>query len=143
MLYFSYGSNMVKEEMIVRCPGAEFLGLAELPGHRFVIAACGYGSVVPDPAGVVHGVLWRISEADKRRLDRYERVSEDMYRAVEVTVRESSGSDAAAIMYVAGSWSGPPAKVRRGYLQRVVRAARAAGLPESYCARLESSQAKS
>ena len=70
--YVAYGSNMHPEQMARRCAGAVLDGAALLPGHRFIVTREGYGSVVPDPAGTVHGVLWQLAEADERALDEVE-----------------------------------------------------------------------
>ena len=34
MKYIAYGSNMVKEQMAYRCPGAKLIGTGYLPNHR-------------------------------------------------------------------------------------------------------------
>lgn len=48
-LYFAYGSNMDEAaQMAERCPGAEVIGLATLPGYRFVINQRGVATL---PAG--------------------------------------------------------------------------------------------
>ena len=56
-LYFAYGANMDPVHMAERCPAAQHLGVASLPGHRFGIAAGGYGTVRPDSGMAVRGVL--------------------------------------------------------------------------------------
>lgn len=44
--YFAYGSNMDRQQMRGRCPGAVLLGTARLPGYRFIINRAGVASVV-------------------------------------------------------------------------------------------------
>jgi len=44
-LHFAYGSNMDREQMSRRCPGAEYVGAASLPGYRFIINGRGYTTV--------------------------------------------------------------------------------------------------
>ncbi|KAB5570157.1 hypothetical protein GE09DRAFT_1283308 [Coniochaeta sp. 2T2.1] len=84
-LYFAYGSNLSPTQMSSRCPSSSFVGLARIPGYKFIINARGYANVVPVPAtstinsttteeeGVI-GVLYEISEEDEDRLDGYEGV---------------------------------------------------------------------
>ena len=63
MLNFAYGSNMSREPMRQRCPGAQMIGTATLRRHRFIIMANGYASVVPASSSEVHGILWRLPRA--------------------------------------------------------------------------------
>ena len=72
MKYIAYGSNMVKEQMAHRCPGAMLIGIGYLPNHRleFYLHATvertrAHGAKVPV-------AVWEISEEDERSLDRYE-----------------------------------------------------------------------
>ena len=72
MKYIAYGSNMVKEQMGVRCPGAKLIGTGYLPNHRleFYLHATvertrAHGAKVPV-------AVWEITDADERSLDRYE-----------------------------------------------------------------------
>jgi len=55
--YFAYGSNMDRDQMKRRCPEAEFLGPAVLPGCSFQINRRGVATVIPS-TGEVHGILW-------------------------------------------------------------------------------------
>src|SRR4029078_11524669 len=71
-LYFAYGSNMSRAPMQVRCPTAREVGTATLAGHRLIITADVYASVVPEPGGIVHGLLWRLGPRDVAALDAYE-----------------------------------------------------------------------
>lgn len=113
-----------------RCPAATLLGIARLEGHRFIINSRGVATLVPDPACAVHGVLWELSESDELRLDGYEGVSSDTYRKKFVNVTTSGENTVPAFAYVArDSSSGSP---RPGYMERIVAAAEAHGLPEEY-----------
>lgn len=66
-LYFAYGMNTNLGSMNDRCPGAECLGPAILPKHRFRFAV--HADVVPDPDQFVDGVLWRITSDHMASLD--------------------------------------------------------------------------
>lgn len=47
LLYFGYGSNLSSTQMCSRCPGSEAVGLAFLPGYRFIINERGFANVLP------------------------------------------------------------------------------------------------
>ena len=78
--YFSYGSNMVLDEMADRCPAARFLGRARLKDHEFRICRSGYATVVPKRGTTVHGVIWLLNRRDERALDTYEQIGSGLYR---------------------------------------------------------------
>ena len=129
MLHFAYGSNMSREPMRQRCPDAENLGRAVLRRHRFLIMASGYASVVPSPAGEVHGVLWRISPRDLTALDAYENIAGGLYSRSLLPVIHNSRSMTALVYIGAETREGTP---RRGYMELVVQSARESGLPAEY-----------
>ena len=74
---FAYGSNMLSSRMKsndlnkgVRCPGAEFIGIARLDDYRFIISDRKQkASVIKAPGKYVLGVLWRILKKDESTLD--------------------------------------------------------------------------
>ena len=72
MKYIAYGSNMVKEQMAYRCPGAKLISTGYLPTHRlaFYLHATVERSHARDARVPV--AVWEIDEADEQRLDRYE-----------------------------------------------------------------------
>lgn len=128
-LCFAYGSNMDLAAMRVRCPGSRPLGVARLARHRFVILRSGYASVARDPRGTVWGLLWDLALADVPALDRYEGVASGLYVKAQQPVLTGAGPKRALVYLGRGAAGGTP---RPGYLEGVVAAARAAGLPESY-----------
>lgn len=136
-LYFAYGANMDIEAMKRRAPTAKPLGLARLPRHRFTIMSEGYASVVRDARFAVHGMLWEVSLADIRSLDRFEGVDKGLYvKLNQPVVLEGNGAGAKrALIYVGqGASAGKP---RPGYMEDVVKAARGIGLPAAYVKELE------
>lgn len=66
-LYFSYGMNTNLEQMALRCPTANSLGAAVLPGFRFEFKS--FATVTPDSEQDSVGVLWEIGPADESSLD--------------------------------------------------------------------------
>ena len=137
MIHFAYGSNMHHALMRRHAPDAQPLGVATLAGHRFVITADGYASVVPAAGQDVHGLLWRITPRDRVTLDAWESVDAGLYRAETLPVRraDSPAQHVLALVYIARER--PPGRPRAGYMEVVVEAARARDLPSAYIASLE------
>jgi hypothetical protein len=112
-----------------RCPGATALGTATLAGWRFVINPDGYGSIEPEPGGVVHGVLWQLGARDLAAVNAYENVAGGLYVRRTLPVSQA-GKRQTALTYIAvRRGEGTP---RPGYIAIVVAAARDWGLPEPY-----------
>lgn len=78
MLYFAYGSNMNTEQMSFRCPNARIVGPHDLEGWR--LAERTHADIEPDENGVVHGLLWEITEECEASLDSYEGVPVYYYK---------------------------------------------------------------
>ena len=85
-----------------------------------------------DPRGTVHGLLWDLALADMPALDRYEGAAGRLYVKVTQPVVTADGARR-ALVYVGRGEGGRP---RPGYMQAIVAAARAAGLPEAAIAGL-------
>jgi hypothetical protein len=129
MLHFAYGSNMDRLMMGWRCPGAQLVCRAELPGHRFIIMQHGLGNIVPARGGIVHGVLWRLTPRDLAALHAYENIAAGLYRTVTMVV-VADRRRVPALVYVASNRVlGRP---KSGYMDIVTSAARDAGLPPRY-----------
>ena len=117
-------------------PAAVAVGVASLPNHRFVITADGYASVAPIRAGVVHGVLWRLTPRDRVTLDLWESVPSGQYRAEILPVKLPGGRRAHALVYLARPRGG--GRPKAGYMELVLAAARAWKLPPAYITSLQS-----
>lgn len=133
-LYFAYGWNMDAAGMARRCPNSRPLGPARLPRHRFFVMREGFASIVRDPRRTVHGVLWELALSDVAALDRFESLHTGLYAKVTQSVIASEGPRR-AIVYLGRQ--AEPGAAKPGYMEDVVAAARAAGLPASYVAELE------
>ncbi len=126
-VYFAYGSNMDAEQMRARCPDSVLVGSARLPGYCFIINSRGVATVVANPSGVVHGVIWNTSEADRACLDRYEGVKWGTYTREYLQAETEDGKTLDVLVYVAAdSESGEP---REEYMEGIVAAAERHGLP--------------
>ena len=135
-LYFAYGSNMDERAMLRRCPKAKALGRAHLKRHRFALMGNGYATARRDPRAEVHGVLFDLALSDVAPLDRYEDIARGLYtKAVQPVLREGAASCRALIYFGTDPKSdGVP---RPGYMEAIVAAAQAAGLPAAHIAMLE------
>ncbi|MBE6093977.1 MAG: gamma-glutamylcyclotransferase [Schwartzia succinivorans] len=74
-IYIAYGSNMDFPQMEGRCPDAEFLGVGVLQNWRLMFKGSltgSYATIEKEKGQTVPVLLWRISAADEKRLDRYE-----------------------------------------------------------------------
>ena len=74
-MYIAYGSNMDLEQMQRRCPEAELLGTGRLEKWRLMFKGSktgAYATIEREKGKSVPILLWRITEMDEERLDRYE-----------------------------------------------------------------------
>lgn len=138
--YFAYGANMDAAAMAERCPSARLIGPAVLDGWRIALEAAGHATIVAAtaarPPAKVFGVLWSILPADERALDAFEGVADGMYAKSKLRVRRLPGGPTMpALAYVAAE--APGASPRLPYLDAVIAAARARGLPATHLASLD------
>jgi hypothetical protein len=128
--YLAYGSNMCRGQMAARCPAARLLGVAALPGRRFLINRQGFATLIAAPSGRAYGLIWALTAADERCLDAYEGVADGEYRKETVILAEHGE----ALIYIAADAT--PGTPFPGYLEVILAAARAASLPLAYQAEL-------
>jgi len=129
--YFAYGSNMWDAQMARRCPQSRKLGVAVLPGYRWIITTRGYANVVVSAADLVEGVLFEISPSDEEALDRFEGVHTGMYRKVDLPVRRG-GKEVVALVYIDSiTAEGPP---KEEYIGRINAGLADAQLSPAYVA---------
>jgi gamma-glutamylcyclotransferase len=146
MLYFAYGSNMDEQRVKAanRCPNARFIFKAILPGHRLVFTRDGdagscAADAVPDPASLVWGVVYDITDSDRQQLDAREGVAIRAYRPKELLVHPHGDIEQRVMVLTYGASDAadtlrPPS---REYLDHLLRGARRWGLPADYIAQLE------
>lgn len=90
--YFSFGSNLWLDQVASRCPHSKYLGIARLPGYRWVINARGSANIVqistshnaestkaqqPSEGGTsdaVWGMVYYLAPSDEAYLDAREHV---------------------------------------------------------------------
>ena len=68
--YLAYGSNLNKEQMQKRCPGAVPVGAMVLKGYELRFR--GPLTIVKKKGGRAPLGIWQVSDEDEKSLDRYE-----------------------------------------------------------------------
>jgi gamma-glutamylcyclotransferase len=107
-LYFAYGSNLSREQMRARCPGAAPVAAQTLPGFRLAFVGertqrwgrGGVATVVPQAGECVHGALYRLNREDELALDGFEGVAGGAYRR---ELRLFAGDGEPVLVYVANA----------------------------------------
>ena len=66
----AYGSNLSTEQMAFRTPDATIVGTAILTGWQLLFKV--HATIEENPKKNTPVLVWEISEADEKRLDRYE-----------------------------------------------------------------------
>ncbi|MGH9685529.1 MAG: gamma-glutamylcyclotransferase family protein [Candidatus Acidiferrales bacterium] len=148
MLYFAYASNMDWVQMRERCPSAQFVCIARLPGHRLAFTrksikrGCGVADGVPDEHLDLWGVVYEVSERDFGNLDRSEgyvpgRETNAYTRDKrEVLADGDEHKPVTVCIYFARKEPNPPLP-NEEYKHLIVEGAKFWRLPAEYIARLE------
>ena len=121
MLYFAYGSNMDEEQMAYRCPDAEKLTKVTIPDYRFALDEAGVATILPTQGDHVEGLLWSVTPADIKRLDRYEGIAVGCYRK-EMLPIDDYRPGCEALVYLSNR-DLTPRRERSGYMERIIQAA--------------------
>ena len=96
--YMAYGSNLNKEQMHHRCPGATPVTTGQLLGFELVFRR-GYLTIERKPGGVVPVGIWSITEKDEKNLDLYEGFP-TFYRKATITKTWDDGVEREVMMYI-------------------------------------------
>ena len=130
--YFAYGSNMNLDQMAYRCPAATVVGNVRLEGYRLAFrgktSGNGVATILPEEGSHVDGVLWKITEACERSLDRYEGYPY-FYDKQEITVTGRDGKEYQSLVYVMNApHKECPAVPSRFYLEGILEGCSQNGL---------------
>jgi hypothetical protein len=136
--YFAYGANMSSARMRSRVPEARLRGVGCVAGFRLAfekLGADGTGkaNLVPEPGGLVWGVLWALPESEWPALDR----CEPGYTRREIEA-VCEGVRVRAQTYVATHPADAPLEVSAEYGRLLLEGAREHGLPAEHVARIGS-----
>lgn len=106
-LYFAYGSNLNLLQMKGRCPEAQPIGRAVLPGHKLTFR--GVADVIPAGQGhSVPGAAWAITSKCLKALDLYEGYPNFYDRKKEKITMEDGQVYDAIVYYMKGGKEHPP-----------------------------------
>jgi len=148
MLYFAYGSNMDRKQMVNRCPSTEFVCIAKLKDYRFGITrishhrGCGVAGIIPAPQYRVWGVVYDIEKTDLSTLDYWEDFVEgrtaNSYSRVNCIVYDKGDASKRlnAFTYFAHPYRNPPL-ANAEYKALILRGAKEWNLPMDYVLELE------
>lgn len=134
--YFAYGSNMSSRRLVARLGAATRIGPAVLDDHSLVFHKVGFRDrsgkcgIVASTGCVVHGLLLRLTEQERTRLDRIEGVGYG-YEAATLRVRQPHGAVVMAHTYVPTHLD-PSLRPFHWYRHHVLVGARESGLPDNY-----------
>ncbi|MBI2831618.1 MAG: gamma-glutamylcyclotransferase [Chloroflexi bacterium] len=105
MHYFAYGSNLNKRQMQERCPNCKPMFLATLHHYKLIFTGWsrqwrgGIASIKSFRGGKVPGAIYELSEAELKRLDKYEGYP-DVYTRMKVIVNNEDGEPVEAVTYI-------------------------------------------
>ena len=104
--YLAYGSNLNKEQMGFRCPGAKAVGTAVLENYALMFKGSGTGAyltIEPKFGERVEVGVWEVNERHERLLDRYEGFPTFYYKknvSVAVTLSDGNVKEIPAFVYI-------------------------------------------
>ncbi|GAB1598364.1 gamma-glutamylcyclotransferase-like [Argonauta hians] len=140
--YFAFGSNLLKERLLLKNKTAVFKTTAKLENYQLKF---GYKSttwfghaatIVESKGNVVWGSVYEMNNSNLESLDKQEGVDRNVYRPIEVKVEDPTG-----VIYNCRSYQllktdyGDPSPQ---YKDVIVRGALASGIPNDYIEFLKS-----
>lgn len=146
-LYFTFGSNMLKERLLERCPSALLIkSYGILKGYKLIFNRKGdyedggVASIIEDDGSVVYGLIYAMSSEDLERLDEIESPNNDAYSREEIEINTLVNDSVPCFTYIAQSKGSflPTEK----YLNWIIQGAIEGGLPEGYISYLKSIKTK-
>jgi hypothetical protein len=128
-LYFAFGITLDPARMTELCPKAKRIDIGRLPRHRLVVMPGGQSSIARDPRHEVMGIVFDVSFGEMMLLDRQAGRAHKLNQPIILP-----GGAKRALLHVAQGSGSAPSPLDR---QLLAKAARAAGLPESYVYEIE------
>ncbi len=140
--YFSYGSNMSKQQMLSRTGSVPTSCLAQLVNYRIafrkVLASDDvFATIVPKEGSVVHGVVYWCTPHAMLQLDLLEGVAQNCYRRELVRVTTQSGEILNCIVYIGEAFSNEACTPSPAYLNLILTGAHEHHLPIDYVQSIE------
>jgi gamma-glutamylcyclotransferase len=132
MLYYAYGSNLWRQQMLARCPDQRVISAGCIHGWRWIVTTRGYASIVESKGDYVLGTVYELSEADVLNLDLFEGVAQGSYHK-EIIVVEAEGQEMNCLVYIDPvTVEGQP---KEEYISRINNGIEDAKLPVEYVTR--------
>lgn len=138
-LYFSFGSNMDRDQMKKRTPMAEYVGIGYIPNFDLVFnrkgsyRPGGVASVASKEGVNTYGVIWAISQDGLKEMDRIE--DPNAYERIQMNVITEDGEELTCHVYIAFPQGNTSAD--QPYLEIIIAAAVSAELPEKWIERIK------
>ncbi|NWX67072.1 GGCT glutamylcyclotransferase, partial [Promerops cafer] len=144
-LYYAYGSNLLRERLLLRNPSAALCALARLQdfklefghpqGRTSSVWHGGTATIAQSPGDEVWGIVWKMNTCNLSSLDKQEGVEDGIYVPIEVNVHTQAGKVLTCRSYQMKDYvSGPPSPQ---YKKVICMGAKQNGLPTDYQEKLE------
>ncbi|XP_069716193.1 gamma-glutamylcyclotransferase [Phaenicophaeus curvirostris] len=144
-LYYAYGSNLLRERLLLRNPSARLCAPARLQdfklefghhqGRTSSVWHGGTATIVQSPGDEVWGIVWTMNASNLSSLDKQEGVEDGIYVPIEVNVHTQAGKVLTCRSYQMKDYvCGPPSPQ---YKKVICMGANQNGLPTDYQKKLE------
>ncbi|KAM9288160.1 gamma-glutamylcyclotransferase [Cariama cristata] len=144
-LYYAYGSNLLRERLLLSNPSAMLYAAARLQdfklefghhqGRTSSVWHGGTATIVQSPGDEVWGIVWKMNASNLSSLDKQEGVEDGIYVPIEVTVHTQAGEVLTCRSYQMKDYvCGPPSPQ---YKKVICMGAKQNGLPTDYQKTLE------
>jgi gamma-glutamylcyclotransferase len=135
--YFSYGSNLSKEQMLRRTGSIPPSQVARLDHYQFAFRRVldgndVFATILPKPGAIVHGVAYQCSQHAMMQLDIAEGVSENCYRRELANVTTHDGEILRCIVYIGQAFTEESAYPSASYWNAIRTGAQEHQLPFEY-----------
>jgi gamma-glutamylcyclotransferase len=151
MLYFAQGSYIDRPQMLLCCPGADFIAQGRLNDYRLCfprwsrVRNSAVAGIEPAKGEITWGVLYELTARDLQRLDLVEGYAEgrgmelNASQRVAVRVERPDGLTVQAETHVPIPMA-DPGRPTQGYLRLLARAAAELGFPNDFIAKLKAAE---
>lgn len=135
--YFSYGSNLSKQQMLIRTGSLPYSQPAFLANYRLAFRQVlnsneVYATILPSQNATVRGVAYLCSPHAMERLDVAEGISEKCYRRESVRVTTNTEQQLTCLVYIGESFETTDARPSPDYLNTILTGAAEHQLPVDY-----------
>ena len=101
----AYGSNLSVSQMAYRCPDAKIIGTGKINDYKLVFRY--HADIEKSVGSYVPVLVWELTAADEKQLDRYEGVKGGYYHQEDVTVIMDDGSQKEVMVYIMNNQETP------------------------------------